>query len=343
MAKVAVIARYAGGKSPYARAIARVLGRVPQNKFFYEVFCGMGTVASEMIDLDYACFITLVDANPATWAVHECLQNPESYRCLRKTHVSLLKSPDIIRDVTELLREYKSVWENAYRKSMHGHVTRLLRNTDKIGWDETCRKIEEVRRHTSRDFTAGFLEEFYCQGKEEIAARMGYARMIELTFSRRTNLFDTAEEILYEIPALKIHEGLEHLGKRIARVHVLRKQAAISTSQRDAVETISGALPDSVVFLDPPYSMKKRNKSYGKYQFTHDDHRQLASALRARDEDIRWLMTMDDEDATHEIYADFPRTTVRVRHNLGGLRPEVWIGPPREEVLIACKAEGGET
>jgi DNA adenine methylase len=70
------------------------------------------------------------------------------------------------------------------------------------------------------------------------------------------------------------------------------------------IETVSPGEPDNLIFLDPPYFLKKESKLYGNNGDMHDtfDHDKLYKCLSGKK---NWMMTYNNCEYIKELYKDY--------------------------------------
>ncbi|MGO9517027.1 MAG: DNA adenine methylase [Candidatus Korobacteraceae bacterium] len=103
----------------------------------------------------------------------------------------------------------------------------------------------------------------------------------------------------------------------ITRKNLFALSALLSTARLkccDFEPTIFGASSGDYLFVDPPYrpgAKEQTTEHYAGRQFTFDDHKRLAAALRAADRrNVRWSMTISSHPDILKLYGGFSATTV---------------------------------
>lgn len=89
------------------------------------------------------------------------------------------------------------------------------------------------------------------------------------------------------------------------RRHLLRTSArlqGVDILNKDFEEVIEDAPSGAFLFIDPPYFNRDQDKFYT-YTFTKGDHNRLMEVLKRRAEEVRFLLTYDNEPEIREMYA----------------------------------------
>ena len=85
----------------------------------------------------------------------------------------------------------------------------------------------------------------------------------------------------------------------------------------DACEILEQLSPtvdsDTLIFLDPPYVSQGKNLYKGHY-FSEQDHRRLADFIK--DKNWKWLITYDDHELIHRLYAERARGVIELSYQM---------------------------
>lgn len=92
-------------------------------------------------------------------------------------------------------------------------------------------------------------------------------------------------------------------------VDVSRRLRHTTLKCSDFEEVIDSCNKDDFIFVDPPYSLGKRDLTwlhYTRNQFSYDDHIRLASTLkRASRHGVKWAMTTSSHPDIQRLFTDF--------------------------------------
>ncbi|AYP29006.1 DNA methyltransferase [Marinobacter phage AS1] len=104
----------------------------------------------------------------------------------------------------------------------------------------------------------------------------------------------------------------------VSRVETIAKhQDKIKVTCFDACELLQQLSPnigsDSLIFLDPPYVSQGKNL-YKEHCFSEEDHRRLADFIK--DKNWRWLITYDDHELIHRLYAERARGVIELSYQM---------------------------
>lgn len=206
-------------------------------------------------------------------------------------------------------------------------VTRGSEFADRV--EEVPLSLEEWRKQRERYSRAG------ANGLDKF--ELGFA-FFYLNRTNRSGVLNAgviggkAQTGTYKIDARFNREGLS---SRLRSISDLRASIDVSALDGRAVIEKYAILPNTLLYVDPPYVQK--GGSLYLNSFTETDHALLATCLN-RHADANWILTYDDVELIRELYGDRYFTTFELSYSARDRRQAselMILSDPMRSVLVS--------